>query len=71
MDTLKLIKELSFKAIRSSGAGGQHINKVSSKVVLSFNISSSLVLTDKEKRVVIQLTFNQTQLEPIDSNQLR
>ena len=28
--------ELQFKAVRSGGAGGQHVNKVSSKVVLRF-----------------------------------
>ena len=32
MDSEKIISELSFKAVRSSGAGGQNVNKVSSKV---------------------------------------
>jgi len=32
-----LINEVSFKAVRSSGAGGQHVNKTSSKVILTFN----------------------------------
>ena len=35
-DREALIKELNFKAIRSSGSGGQHVNKVSSKIELSF-----------------------------------
>ncbi|MEQ9581045.1 MAG: peptide chain release factor-like protein, partial [Arenibacter sp.] len=30
-----IIQELKFKAVRSSGAGGQHVNKVSSKVELT------------------------------------
>lgn len=55
MDTEKLIKELSFKAIRSSGAGGQHANKVSSKVVLFFNVPSSESLTDDEKELLLKL----------------
>lgn len=42
-------KELQFKAIRSSGAGGQHVNKVSSKVELSFAVQESLGLSNLEK----------------------
>ena len=41
MNSREIIKELQFKAVRSSGAGGQHVNKVSSKVVLSFNVFTS------------------------------
>ena len=44
-----LIKELTYKAIRSSGAGGQHVNKVSSKVVLSFDVAQSEGLSSREK----------------------
>ena len=44
-----LLKEIQFKALRSSGAGGQHVNKVSSKVELSFDLVRSLGLSEKEK----------------------
>lgn len=44
-----IIKELEFKASRSSGAGGQHVNKVSSKVSVMFNIQNSTGLTTEEK----------------------
>ncbi len=44
-----LFKELQFKAVRSSGAGGQHVNKVSSKIELYFNLLNSEGLTDNEK----------------------
>ncbi len=44
-----LTKELTYKAIRSSGAGGQHVNKVSSKVVLSFDVANSEGLSSREK----------------------
>lgn len=50
MDKVKIIQELQFKAIRSGGAGGQHVNKVSSKVVLSFDVDSSEALTEQEKK---------------------
>lgn len=43
------MSELSFKAVRSSGAGGQNVNKVSSKVVLTFDLKNSKALTEEEK----------------------
>ena len=49
MDTSQLIAELTFKAVRSSGAGGQHVNKVASKVELYFNIDDSELFTSEEK----------------------
>ena len=49
MESEKIISELTFKAVRSSGAGGQNVNKVSSKVVLYFDLVNSKSLTDKEK----------------------
>src|SRR5690606_3024172 len=42
--------ELTFKATRSSGAGGQHVNKVSSKVELSFNVIESSVFNEEQKK---------------------
>jgi len=53
-----LIKELNFKAIRSSGSGGQHVNKVSSKIELSFNLQSSLVLKDEQKERLLNTLKN-------------
>ncbi|MDU8884915.1 alternative ribosome rescue aminoacyl-tRNA hydrolase ArfB [Yeosuana sp. MJ-SS3] len=52
LDENALISELSFKAIRSSGAGGQHVNKVSSKVELSFNLNDALFLDDEQKKLL-------------------
>lgn len=49
MEAERIISELQFKAVRSSGAGGQNVNKVSSKVVLTFNLVASQSLTDEEK----------------------
>lgn len=49
MDIDKIISELNFKAVRSSGAGGQNVNKVSSKVVLSFDLEASQAISDEEK----------------------
>ncbi|GAA4950049.1 alternative ribosome rescue aminoacyl-tRNA hydrolase ArfB [Algibacter agarivorans] len=44
-----LLQELRFKAIRSSGSGGQHVNKVSSKIELTFNLSESHVFNEEQK----------------------
>ena len=44
-----LNSELNFKAVRSSGAGGQNVNKVSSKMVLIFDVATSQGLDDAEK----------------------
>jgi ribosome-associated protein len=52
MENEKIISELSFKAVRSSGAGGQNVNKVSSKVVLTFDLKNSQALTEEEKLLV-------------------
>lgn len=49
MNPIDIIKELNFKAIKSSGAGGQHVNKTSSKIELTFDLESSNSLSDGEK----------------------
>lgn len=48
------MKECSFKAVRSSGAGGQHVNKVSSKVELNFNVIDSEGISENEKNILKQ-----------------
>ena len=44
-----LLQELKFRAVRSGGAGGQHVNKVSTKVELSLNLYSSRAFNESEK----------------------
>tara|TARA_R110002020_G_scaffold114593_2_gene263423 strand:- start:37349 stop:37756 length:408 start_codon:yes stop_codon:yes gene_type:complete len=58
----KLIEqELEYKAVRSSGAGGQHVNKVSSKVGASLDIPASNALSDDEKeRIYLKLSSRLT-----------
>lgn len=46
------MSELNFKAVRSSGAGGQNVNKVSSKVVLSFDLKNSQALSEEQKELI-------------------
>ena len=53
MEAEKILSELNFKAVRSSGAGGQNVNKVSSKVVLTFDLNASKALSDEEKELLL------------------
>jgi len=52
MNIENILKELNFKAIRSSGAGGQHVNKTSSKIELTFDLENSNSLSDDEKTLL-------------------
>jgi ribosome-associated protein len=45
--------EISFTASRSGGPGGQNVNKVSSKVTLSFHVTGSEALSDEQKKKII------------------
>ena len=54
MDSAQILKEVDFKAVRSSGAGGQHVNKVSTKVILIFDLEKSEALSDQEKEQLRQ-----------------
>lgn len=63
MDTDKILTELEYKAVRSSGAGGQNVNKVSSKVVLSFRPATSAALTEEEKLLVAARLANRINAE--------
>lgn len=53
MNSKDIEKEFGFKAVRSSGAGGQHVNKVSSKVEVYFNIKESNFLSFEEKNILL------------------
>jgi ribosome-associated protein len=49
--------EISFRYSRSSGPGGQNVNKVATKVTLLFEVRSSKALTDDQKaRIEERLT---------------
>ena len=52
MDSEQILQEVVFKAVRSGGAGGQHVNKVSTKVILIFDLENSKALSDDEKELL-------------------
>ena len=58
MDWPVIKEELSFRTSRSSGAGGQHVNKTETKVEVLFDVVASNGLDDEEKQLVIQRLGN-------------
>ena len=49
-----LSSEFVFQTSRSSGPGGQNVNKVNSRVELRFDIPNSLLLTDYQKELLLK-----------------
>ena len=45
--------ELTYTTSRSSGPGGQHVNKVSSRVTLIFDVTASPSLSENQKRLIL------------------
>jgi len=52
-DIQALLNECRFEATRSSGSGGQNVNKVSTKVILLFNVLESNVLDQEQKEIFL------------------
>lgn len=46
--------ELEFTSSRSSGPGGQNVNKVNTKVTLKFDIRQSTILSEEEKEILLK-----------------
>lgn len=64
-DWFLLESEITFKTSRSGGSGGQHVNKVSTKVELDFDISASRILTDEQKTILVEKLANRLTNEGI------
>jgi len=47
-----LSSELSFSFSRSSGPGGQNVNKVNTRVTLSFDVAGSRQLNDRQRAMI-------------------
>jgi ribosome-associated protein len=61
----RIAPEIQFITSRSGGKGGQHVNKVESRVQLIFPISESALLTSSEKERLLKQLGNQLTKEGV------
>jgi ribosome-associated protein len=54
MDAESIRSEVAFRFSRSSGPGGQHAQKSSTRVEALFDVAESAGLTDRERRLVLE-----------------
>ena len=65
MNSNIVLEEISYKSVRSSGAGGQHVNKVASKVMIHFNITLSKAFLEEEKERLLHRLSNKLSKEGV------
>jgi len=53
-----ILTELEFNFSKSSGPGGQHVNKVNTKVGLRFDIPNSTILSEEQKELLVEKLSN-------------
>jgi len=62
-DVEALKKEVTFKTSRSSGAGGQHVNKVETRVTLIWDIAASALFSPSQKGILGHALSSRTNAE--------
>ena len=59
----RLLPYVQFQTARSGGSGGQHVNKVETKVILLFDIDGATVFSEEEKERIKKRLQNRLQAE--------
>lgn len=55
-DTLSIpLQEISISAIRSRGAGGQNVNKVSTAIHIRFDVRASTAISDEDRERLLKM----------------
>ena len=57
------LPEITFQTSRSSGPGGQNVNKVESRVELRWHLLESQLLSDAQKALILEKVANQLTAE--------
>jgi ribosome-associated protein len=65
MNIEQIRSEVQYRTSRSSGAGGQHVNKVETKVDVLLDVISSLAFSDREKELIFSKLENRINKEGI------
>jgi len=55
-----ILSEVTYKSSRSGGKCGQNVNKVETKIELSFDIPNSKFLSDEDKERLLKKLINRT-----------
>ncbi len=50
----QILTEIVFKTSRSSGKGGQHVNKTETRVSIVFNINESSIFSENQKEIILK-----------------
>ncbi len=57
------LPEITFQTSRSSGPGGQNVNKVESRVELRWHLQNSHLLSDEQKQLILEKLAGQLTAE--------
>ena len=57
--------EIEFATSRSSGPGGQNVNKVNTKVTMKFDVKQSQLLTEEEKVVILSKLYSKITVDGV------